>query len=691
MIRFATTIFLSAFLLFQIQPIIARYILPWFGGSAAVWTVCMLFFQIMLLTGYAYAHFLRIQFTLKHQAIIHSVLLILALFMMPITPELGILTEIPAQPELLILFSLFITVGLPYGLISATGPLFQHWFYHLYPDRSPYPLYALSNTASLLALVSYPFVFEPVFKLSTQTWLWSASFFVFSFSACFCIIAILKFGKTNEVKSVISEQYEKVIKNRLFWILLSASGSSLLLAVTNQICLDIAVIPFLWVLPLSLYLLSFIICFERPGWYQRRIWITLFFIITFLAIYSLLRSHHIAIIYQIVVFCSLLFTGCMICHGELFRLRPHPQYLTSFYLYIAVGGVLGGIFVALLAPLLYYGYWELHLTWITIIMLTGLGLFDHSKTNTIKYIKTIKFAWVCLTLFITLMLFSAIGLEQEDVIISQRNFFGVLRVKETVVLVEKTAVYRRLLHGRITHGSQIFNGSSQNSSIATTYYGDNSGIGVAINEHPKRYLINDDSTDLKIGVVGLGVGTIIAHAEERDSLRFYEINPKIITLSKTQFSWLEESPAEWNIVLGDARIMMNRELKQGNQQHFDVLAIDAFSGDSIPIHLLTEEAFEIYWQHLNKDGILAIHISNRHLDIRPIVYAAAQQLDVEIILVEDKGDKLFVFDSKWALLTRNTDFLNNPRIVEHRNMTKFEPDSAIHWTDDYSNLLSVLK
>jgi hypothetical protein len=368
---FALTIFAGAFLLFQVQPLIGKYILPWFGGSPGVWTTCMLFFQVLLLGGYAYAHTLSRRLKPRTQAIVHLALLAAALLTLPITPGDHWKPQASGNPTWHILALLAVSLGLPYLVLAATGPLMQEWFRRLTPGTSPYRLYALSNVGSLLALVSYPFYFETQFTRKAQAQFWSWGLLFYALCCAFCAYRV---WRQAPVKALSETETSADIAppspgRRGLWLCLPACASILLLAVTNKMCQDVAVIPFLWVLPLGLYLLSFIICFDSPRWYSR-FYYTLALVGAMAAVcVALYVGTDMPIVQQVVIYSITLFVGCMICHGELYQLKPHPKHLTSFYLMIAAGGAVGGLFVALIAPVLFSNFYEMHLSLALIVLL----------------------------------------------------------------------------------------------------------------------------------------------------------------------------------------------------------------------------------------------------------------------------------------------------------------------------------
>ncbi len=692
---FILAIFLSAFLLFQVQPIIARFILPWYGGSPAVWTTCMLFFQIGLLAGYAYAHVLVSLFrkSPKIQAAVHLFALLCACALLPIAPPESLRpTGTEGTPALGIVKLLFFTVGLPYLTIAASGPLLQHWFSETFPGKSPYRLYAVSNFGSLLGLLSYPFVFEPIFRLATQTWIWSGTFLVYTVLAILCGYVLLRKGSATAHDSKKEEESltPPLFSARILWVTFAACGSVLLIALTSQMCQDVAVVPFLWVLPLALYLITFIISFDHSRWYYRPVWIPLAALSIYALVYLMnqqFADEEVYIGLQILIYSMTLFTTCMICHGEMVRLKPHPRFLTSFYLSVSFGGALGGLFVSQVAPRIFDGYWEVHFILLLVVLLTAFQLFRSYRTGLWKV------ATACVAVIALFFLSSGLLRHYNDLrdgsIDVRRGFYGVLRVYQGNVDTED--VYRSLYHGRISHGRQYLD--DQYRDLATTYYGENSGVGALFQFHPNR--IDDDAKKpMHVGVVGLGIGTLATHMQENDAIRFYEINSQVEDVARGYFSYLADCKGDVEVVLGDGRISMENELKAEQPQKFDALFVDAFSGDSIPIHLLTREAFDIYFQHLNPDGVLVVHITNLHLNLSDPVRRLSDHFGYTAVRVIEDPDYDVVFHSyysEWVLITRNEEFLST--LDQKRLTTEWdtrEPED-LFWTDDYSNLLDVIE
>lgn len=684
MLAFACAIFTSAFLVFQVQPIIARFILPWFGGSPTVWTTCMLFFQIGLLAGYAYAHLLATRVTLSKQPLFHLSLLIVSMMALPIAPDQTIMTSFEQPPTVQVLILLLSSVGFPFVILSASAPLIQHWFANANPGLSPFRLYALSNVGSLVALLSYPFWVEPTLTLNAQTTTWSVGYVLFTIVMFWCAWPIIKVKSPNERLDKRDAGQATRWTDRVTWTALAACGSVVLMATTNQMSQDIAVVPFLWVLPLSLYLISFIICFERDSWYLRALWIPYFVLSVGALVYLLHQDYanvELPLAYQIGVYTSAMFACCMVCHGELVRRRPAAQQLTIFYLFFAFGGALGGVLVSIIAPLLFDGFWELHLVLIAIAALVGWLIFQDRKSLRPGPTR-IAFgsAWVLALATLTVYLYEHASYQRETSIFSTRGFYGVQYVYE----LNKGDVdhFRALYHGRINHGEQRLSGN--NATKAFTYYGRNTGVALAITRHPSHGI-----TAMKVGIIGLGTGTIAAYGKTGDEFKFYEINSQTEEIARSYFTYLSQSRADTEVIVGDGRISLARELATTGPQQFDVLVVDAFSGDAIPIHLLTLEAVDLYAQHMNTGGIMAIHVSNLHIDLLDVVRQLAKHASLEAIHIENSGRGEYYSANDWILLTNNKTFIDDVRIRKLSSPWN-KPALPKIWTDDFSNLFETV-
>ena len=664
---YAATIFLSSFLLFLVQPLIARLILPWFGGSAAVWTTCMLFFQVLLLAGYAYAHGVARR---RYEPLVHSVLLVAAIATLPIMPAETWKPAGDAEPISRILLLLGATVGLPYFLLASTSPLVQAWFARARPSANPYRLFALSNLASLLALLGYPLVVEPYLSAREQVSAWSWLFGAF---AVLCAALAWRTPRADAQASLAQATQRPAARDFAWWLALSATGSVMLLAVTNHLTQNVASVPLLWLVPLTLYLATFIIAFEGGAWYQPRyLWPVLLIALIAMAWLLVDTEYHYQLALQLGVFLAGLFVGCLFCHSELYRTRPAPAHLTAFYLTVSAGGALGGLLVAVVAPLVFTGYFEL-----------GAGLAALAVLAALRFLSVGRVAY--LTSLIVVLGVGACATydgfrHQRDVIVAKRSFYGVLRVKEYGAAGEDSHL-RRLVHGTIMHGEQYM--SAARRRTPTTYYTESSGIAAAIHakeDHPVR-----------VGVIGLGTGTIAAYGRPGDVYRFYDIDANVVRIAREEFTFLADSRASVEIALGDARLTLEREPPQG----FDVLAVDAFSSDAIPVHLITREALQTFLRHMKPDGVVAFHVSNRFLDLIPVVARLAKELDLQAALIaddpDDEDDTSFKSRSDWVLVSRDAAALKAPAIVEAGAAPAEDRPGWRTWTDDYSNLVQILK
>ena len=666
---FAATIFLGAFLLFLVEPLIAKLILPWFGGSAAVWATCLVFFQTALLLGYLYADAAIRHLTSRRQSALHLGLLLVSLLWLPIAPQMFWRSHVQVDPAWRILGLLTFSMGLPFVLLSATSPLLQTWYARRAFGRSPYHLFALSNLASLLALLSFPFLIEPHLSSRHQAALWSAAYGLFV--ACCALSAWISRNYTPIARAVPESSYEEsppTFTAKFLWLSLSACGSMMLLAVTNHLSENVAPVPLLWVVPLALYLLSFALVFAKRKLYSR--WFVARLLAVALgaagyAIYDSSITHAIQI--SVPLFCCALFVVCVFCHGELAQRKPSVRYLTSFYLTIALGGALGAVCVGLLAPHILSGIFELPIVLLLAALLATVVLWREGWSA--------RLFWACVTVSMSAVLVSNVRTMRESTVAMMRNFYGALRIQEFKIGLKQP--YRSLVHGTIEHGAQYL--SFPENRNPTTYYGRRSGVGLALRfccDGPKR-----------VGVIGLGTGTLAAYGKPGDSFRFYEINPQVIRVANGWFTFLKQSPAKTEIILGDARLSLESE----PSQQFDVLAVDAFSGDSIPVHLLTKEAFAVYFRHLKPGGILAVHTSNTYLKLAPVVKLLAEDADYATRLISsDEETSMMVSPADWVLVTRNQEFLNKPETFAGSENITVPPHLRL-WTDDYNNLFEILR
>jgi hypothetical protein len=662
LLLYGSTIFLSAFLLFAVQPIFAKLILPWFGGTAGVWITCLMFFQVALLGGYAYSYLIAARLTPRLQFWVHAGLLIAALFALPILPGAQWKPLGAANPEPRILLLLTMVLGLPYFLLSTTGPLLQAWIARAWPGSQPYRLFALSNAGALLALVAYPSLIEPSIPTRAQALIWSGGF------AAFVLLCIASGwisraeGASASAEDTRPQETRTGASGKVLWVTLSAAGSMLLLATTNQLTQNIAAVPFLWIIPLAIYLLTFVLCFESTRWYRRGIFLRVLVMGLGAVAYSVYDIQFSdAVIVAVPVFGFGLFAGCMYCHGELSLRKPPGEQLTTFYLMIALGGAIGAIFVGLIAPAIFSGIYELPLALFFVAAIACRLNWSNGWSQ--------RLLWGVATLAMAMAVGSQVRSYHEDVVGVTRNFYGALRVMDD-------ATVRTLYHGTVKHGSQFL--AAEKRRWPTTYYGRSSGAGLALR------LCCEGAKN--VGAVGLGAGSVSVYGRAGDRFHFYEINPAVLDMATSQFSYLRDTPARVDVALGDARLTMEREAPE----QFDVLVLDAFSGDAIPVHLLTEEAFALYLRHLKPEGIIAVHVSNQYLDLTPVVGRLAQCFgESAVVIHSDKDAAQELSESFWVLVTRNRDFLGRAEVIAAA--APVPPRTLRLWTDDYNNLLQVIR
>ncbi|MBL8290528.1 MAG: spermidine synthase [Bryobacterales bacterium] len=675
---YALTIFLSAFLLFQVQPLIAKTILAWFGGTASVWTTCMLFFQLELLLGYLYAHFSISRLRPRPQAILHTVLLGMAVLLLPVIPSPAWKPAGSENPTVQILLLLLATVGLPYLLCSTTGPLVQAWYARRERGAAPYHLFALSNLGSMLALLSYPPLVEPYLPTRQQAWIWSGAFVVF---AVLCAAVAWRSARGEEEAASVPTMDRGPAPGwlaKLQWVTLAACPSILMLAVTNHLTQDVASIPFLWILPLTIYLLSFILTFDARGWYRPNIFLLLLApSLAGMAYLQWTESYELGVVRTIAIFAVALFVACMVCHGELAARKPAPAHLTSFYLMLSIGGALGGLFVGVVAPYLFISYFELPAGIALCGVLAWLIAIDEPDLTWPQRVASVSSLSLLIGVSgLTVFLVRSMRDSVKDYELVQRNFYGSLRVRESNP--GQWEGYRTLLHGSINHGEQWTHPERRRDLL--TYYCANSGIGRAM----KRRV---DGVPRKVAVLGLGAGTMAAFGRPGDEFRFYEINPIVPKLATTQFTFLPDSKAKTEVVLGDARLSLEREASQ----QFDIIMMDAFSGDSIPVHLVTIEAFEQYFRHLKNDGIIVVHISNKYLDLEPVLAAAARTLGKAARVFETgEDDDGNCFGTTYVLVANSTRVFDEAPFQGSGHEPRVD-DKVPAWTDGYSNMFRILK
>jgi hypothetical protein len=668
---YAATIFLSSFLLFLVEPIAAKQLLPILGGSSAVWITCLVFFQFTLLLGYLYAHWIAQRArsaSRAHLAVVAAALLTLSL------PHFSPANA--SRPVLTIFLALTRSIGLPFLLLASTSPLLQVWLARNESTAVPYRLFALSNVGSLLALFLYPTLIEPNLTLRHQQTLWTVAFVLYA-----TLVAILTLRTRTAIARPSAPEANEAIPagRKLLWFLLPMAAAMQLAAITGHLTANIAAIPLLWMLPLGVYLLSFILAFEYPAFYKRATFARLLVVLIASLGYALSKTEtSLPIAVGITFFLAECFIACLFCHAEVFALRPkHPRQTTVFYLLIAAGGAAGTFFIGIACPLLFSANYDLALAFFFTAAVAIPALWSEGTIQRILWLTA-----AAGLLLLAVMLHVAYA---RDAIFLGRNFYGALRVKQTTHAPTSDAQMslqagptRMLLNGTIQHGNQIF--SSALSHTPTTYYGTNSGIGLALT-------LCCPGRPRNIGVIGLGAGTLAAYGQPGDHIHFYELNPLVEPIARNLFTYLRDSPAQITITIGDARASLARE----SPQKFDVLVIDAFSGDAIPLHLLTRQALALYQQHLVPGGILAFHISNQYIDLAPEVALLAGAAHLGALSIDSPANKAEgAYLASWVLVSSDLDFLGQRTVIE--NAIPIPKVLGIRaWTDDYSSLLPLLK
>jgi hypothetical protein len=665
------TLFTGAYLIFSIQPTIAKQLLPSYGGAASVWITCLLAFQALLLSGYCYAHALRMLVETRYQGLVHSTMVLAAIFFTVFISPLFEIDQHNMSATLSLGLQLVVSVGLPFIALSATSPLIQYW-YGLDNDQ-PYRLYALSNAGSLLALLSYPILVEPFIGLSNQISIWQYGiclYFCMSVVVGYSMLSI-KADKTKEPRATIT------FADGGIWMILAATASFLLVATTNALTREVAPIPFLWLLPLSLYLLSFIFTFDRPDWY-RRLPLLLGMAVGVLGYLYLLQSdENLSLPLQTAIYCLTLFFVCILCHGEIVLMRPNKGSLTTFYLYISSGGVIGTLLATIASPFILPDYFEFPIGLVFTILLIGY-MFSRSYKQFRRPLLT-AFSASALLLAVSFVNIEKRSFPKNVVENANfRSFYGVLKVLE--IGTGTAAAHRRLYNDGINHGSQLI--AKQYEAIPNTYFSERSGVGVTLNYYPAK--------QRRIGVIGLGAGTLAAYGRTGDNIDFFEINSDSLTAAENYFSYLKNSQAHINITMADGRLALQENFDAGIR--YDILVIDAFSGDAIPSHLLTEEAWSLYWDLLKEDGALAIHLSNKYIDLVPVAEHHNQMRRVagyqhELIQVQSEDDPSWdISSANWLIETNNPVLL---KALREKGTNAQSNKSPIKWTDDKSSVITL--
>jgi hypothetical protein len=762
---FASACFLSAFLLFQMQLIVGKWILPWFGGSAAVWTTSLLVFQVLLLVGYLYSHVISARFSVRGQTWVHGALLLVAFFIVlllfvrwpsAITPSSSWKVDPSGYPMRDVATIIMVSAGFPFFILSTTAPLLQRWFAHLGGGMKTYKLYSISNLGSLAGLLTFPFLFEPIFRLKTQGTIWTLLFFGFLVG---CGICVWETRRTTDEATTTESDFavkETSLLTYSLWFLLAACPASLLLVTTSLLCQEVTTVPLLWVLPLAVYLLSFILCFDSPRWYRRWIFHPLFAIGLFLTCVELIVNDTQTEAFLLPI---LLFLGCMTCNGELVHLKPKIKHLTSFYLIIAAGGAAGSVFAGIAAPHLFKSFTEFQLTLglILVLVLVCLSLDSSSwifdRTWWLPAVITLAAILVAyldgewlpgvaqllerlyfFPLIIVAGMVSVLGayvLEEKqrekskglprrhearkkalarepgfrvvqvyvgcivllamatlyrstlgspEPYLSARNFYGALHVY-------RVGPAKVLTSGHTLHGAQL---DPPNDKEPISYYGKPSGIGIVLQNHPKRAIPGEN---LRVGLLGLGTGTLAAYGQRGDVFQYYELNPAVVKLStgsQPVFTYLRDSAAHVTVELGDGRLLLEKELITKQLKKFDVLVLDAFSGDAIPVHLLTKEAFGTYWECVDPNhGIIAVHVTSQHVDLLPVLQGVSASFNADA-LVEIEPTEYPYMANTWVLIALHPGALAIPGL-EQDSLSSHLDTRPILWTDDYSSILRLIR
>ena len=734
------TIFLSAFLIFLVQPMVTKMLLPFLGGTSAVWNTSMVFYQLLLLAGYLYAHIGLRCLGAKKQTILHISLLILALITLPLTLHTTIDIEAAQNPIWWLLSVLLISVGLPFFLLSANAPLIQSWFARTTHKNAsnPYFLYSASNFGSFIALLSYPFLIEPSFKLSEQLNIWSAFYVLFTISLISCAIILYKKHINLDeltVKNNISNKTKPTTLRKIHWIALAFIPASLMLGVTNYVTTDIASFPLLWIIPLALYLLTFVFVFSKRMYFYRTSLKAQIFLVPLVII---LMSFNDVLLTEIYIYTTLIhfltfFVIAMVCHGQLSKIKPSAQYLTEFFLWVSVGGLLGGMFNALLVPVIFDSVIEYHMIIILsclfrpilrsysdkkreqdldiispillfaglfialkiyesaigvdVIFINNLDVFLLKINKFISFgsISFVIFTWVIIYMFhkyfqrpvrfalTTLSIIIAVFATSDksiNTIHKERNFFGAIKVRNYPIVN-----INMFMHGTTLHGIQK---TDENRLKPTSYY---SAIIDIFNEQTKL------AQDNPVAILGLGVGTIACLGGHGQEFDFYEIDEAVEKIARNRnfFTYLSDCPPNSNVIIGDGRI----EIAKADNGKYGLIIMDAFSSDSVPVHLLTSEAIDVYLSKLTNNGIIALHITNNYVNLEPIISSLAKEKGLAALIKRSSGgtDHL-TYASSWVILAKES--ANFLELRKRGGWRKLEKNNLKPWTDDYSNILEAI-
>jgi hypothetical protein len=725
---FAGTLFVSATLMFMLQPMFGKLLLPMLGGTPAVWNTCMVFYQTLLFLGYLYAHKLSSRLSNIRQIQTHAALLILSLIALPVALPHDIAPPTDSNPTFWLIRTLFVAIGIPFFIVSATAPLLQKWFAHCghHHSQDPYFLYAASNAGSLLALLSYPFLIEPHLGLAEQRWIWTVTYLVLSVLILGCGFMLWRNQKTDDQPESEPEVVEELpVPQQLHWLALAFVPSSLLLGLTQFISTDIAAVPLLWIVPLTVYLLSFILVFSKWADHFHPVvlaaqpaMLTVFIAYSF--INPAVLPYWLDLIFHLLAF----FLAIMVCHGELAKTRPHTRHLTRFYLIMSFGGMLGGLFNTFVAPFIFnavYEYpimivaalllrpgffqekWYLQCIFPLLMLIIGFSLYGLlSNEQLFEYLDMIGGALILMAgltysfrntpaglgFLTAVLLIFTLGLHSlaSNILYQKRTFFGVLSVRETVIADENQQPEKvhELYHGTTKHGAERL--TEANITTPLTYYSRQGPIGQFFSE------FNNVDQNWNIGAVGLGAGALACYSKEGQHWRFYEIDPLVIEVASNTnwFHYLNRCGKHVEMVTGDARLSLQKE----TDHHFDLLILDAFSSDAVPTHLLTREALQLYFSKLKDDGILAFHISNRHLDLKKVLADHANSMHLAGLIQEFKtgNDLPLVVSADWVVLTKQPERLLALHQSHLGHWQKLPLTFGLKpWTDDFTNIFGIWK
>ena len=709
---FAVTLFLSAFLLFACQPMVGKMLLPYLGGAAGVWTTCVLFFQTMLLAGYVYAHLLGRIADVRRQVLIHGILLLVPFAFLPIrfsgpSSQLGLVLQ------------LIVSAGVPFFVVSTTAPLIQNWFSRTRHSSAgdPYFLYAASNTGSLLALIAYPLLIEPVIGVAAQSRLWLAVYVLFLPLLLVSASVVWQQPAPKRPDTEKESTYRPDARTKLYWTVAAFVPSGLMLAVTNHIAANLASAPFLWTVPLAIYLLTFVLAFARR-WHVSPARVSRLIPVVLLAMFPLVAAGVVAPpgVNWILIGGHLLvlYCGALLCHTALAERRPDPRHLTEFYFWIALGGVLGGVFTATIAPFVFNTVFEYPLLVALLPMFRAVKSGNGSLRTPLLFGLAVVATWLvfrrtgidsnteALALTHTALLFVCYRfkndlrrfalsfailiiaytwilppyIEGADRIYITRNFFGVKKVIE-----DRTTRLRKLLHGDTIHGIESRDPARMGQPLS--YYHSTSNVGAVMD------MMRGRGKRQRIGVIGLGSGTMAAYADGDRHVTFHEIDPSVETIARQFFTYLPRCAANCDVLIGDGRL----EVARARDGSFDLLMLDAFSSDSIPAHLVSQEALQLYLSKLASDGVLLFHVSNRYLDVERLVSALVTDAGLIALSRFDEAGDLRLegkTNSSHVVAARHVEDLGPltgrpgwKRVVRPHN---FQP-----WTDDYSNPLGLIR